>query len=317
MRFSLESRQTGGLSLLVLKDERSGTEVAILPEYGAALHAFSIRLGDEFFNVVENYASAEELKKFLPTSYKSSKLSPFPCRIDQATYVLKGRAYTFKNRFADGTAIHGLLFNKAFSVVSKSTDDEGAEILFSYEYHRDDDGYPFDYTCQVAYRLTKKHLLTVSTTVINRTDVSIPMADGWHPYFRMGAQVDELLLQFNAASKVEFNDWLIPTGNFLPYDEFTHPKKIGSLEFDNCFVLKKELQGPVCRLVNPANKLTLSFFTDQSYPYLQIYIPPSRESIAIENLSAAPDAFNNKLGLIMLEPEASQTFRVAYQLTPD
>jgi aldose 1-epimerase len=317
MNFSLESRQTGGLNLLVLKDEQSGTEAAIMPEYGAALHAFSIRIRDDLFNVIENYASAEEVKKFLPTSYKSSKLSPFPCRIDQATYILKGIEYTFKNKFADGTAIHGLLFNKPFSLVSKSGDDQGAEALFAYEYHRDDEGYPFDYTCQVSYRLTKDHLLTVSTTVINRSDVSIPMADGWHPYFRLGVPVDQLFLQFNAASKVEFNDRLIPTGKFLPYDEFAQAKKIGSLEFDNCFVLQKKLDGPVCRLLNPANKLTLSFFTDQSYPYLQIYIPPNRESIAIENLSAAPDAFNNKLGLIMLEPQASQTFRVSYQLSLD
>jgi aldose 1-epimerase len=54
---------------------------------------------------------------------------------------------------------------------------------------------------------------------------------------------------------------------------------------------------------------------ESSYPYLQLYTPPHRESIAIENLSAAPDAFNNGMGLINLEPGASATFKTAYTIS--
>ena len=35
---------------------------------------------------------------------------------------------------------------------------------------------------------------------------------------------------------------------------------------------------------------------------------PDRKSIAIENLSSAPDAFNNKIGLVVLGPDDSQAF---------
>jgi aldose 1-epimerase len=58
----------------------------------------------------------------------------------------------------------------------------------------------------------------------------------------------------------------------------------------------------------------LYFYPDRSYPYLQVYTPPHRRSIAIENLSAAPDAFNNGIGLISLGPEDSKAFQTRYRI---
>ena len=39
-----------------------------------------------------------------------------------------------------------------------------------------------------------------------------------------------------------------------------------------------------------------------AYRYLQVYTPPGRESIAIEPMTCAPNAFNNGMGLIRLDP---------------
>ena len=317
MSFSIENKQINNLNLFFLKDEISETEIAILPDYGAALHAFSINLNDKQFNVIENYKSKEEIEKILSTSYKSSKLSPFPCRINNATYNFNGKKYFFENKFIDGTAIHGLLYNKPFSATQKKTNENEASIALEYNYNKDDAGYPFDYTCTVEYILQKENLLTIKTTVTNRSDIAIPIADGWHPYFRLGDSVSHWLMQFESESIVEFDESLIPTGKLPAYDKFNLPHPIGNIQLDNCFVLKKEFKKPVCSISNPKNKLRISFFTDGSYPYLQIYIPPNRESIAIENLSGAPDCFNNKMGLILLPPGHSQIFTVSYQLSFD
>jgi len=46
-----------------------------------------------------------------------------------------------------------------------------------------------------------------------------------------------------------------------------------------------------------------------------VYTPPHRKSIAIENLSAAPDVFNNKMGLQVLEPDEQATFATIYQIS--
>jgi aldose 1-epimerase len=62
------------------------------------------------------------------------------------------------------------------------------------------------------------------------------------------------------------------------------------------------------------DKLELIITPDKSYPYLQVYIPKDRKSIAIENLSATPDAFNNGMGLIIAEPATLYSFTTTYQL---
>jgi aldose 1-epimerase len=59
----------------------------------------------------------------------------------------------------------------------------------------------------------------------------------------------------------------------------------------------------------------LAFYTNARYPYLQIYTPDHRQSIAIENLSGAPNSFNNGMGLIRMAPRQTLTFNLWYQLS--
>ena len=113
---------------------------------------------------------------------------------------------------------------------------------------------------------------------------------------------------------VEFDDQLIPTGNLVPHTRFVVPEKIGETFLDNCFQLDHTNGEPACVLQNQESGLQLRFFPGSHYPFLQIYTPPHRNSIAIENLSGAPNCFNNGMGLLLLEPGHSQTFGLAYQL---
>ncbi len=315
MRFSISHASENNLNIIVLKDEQTGSGTAILPQYGAMLHAFRLLLGGKPVNVIDNYNSAEHLEKELSASFKSSRLSPFVCRIPQGKYVFDGKEYEFQHKFIDGSAIHGLLYDKPFTVMAESADEGKASVTMQYNYQKEDAGYPYYYRCEVQYTLKADNLLQIQSTVSNLSDTVIPVADGWHPYFQLGGKIDDWLMNFHADAILEFDDNLIPTGRLLPYHTFNEPKHICNLELDNCFLLKKDYTGPACRLVNPANQLTLSFFPDAAYPYLQIYTPPRRNSIAIENLSAAPDSFNNKMGLLLLSAGDSRTFTVLYQLS--
>jgi aldose 1-epimerase len=100
----------------------------------------------------------------------------------------------------------------------------------------------------------------------------------------------------------------------LKFDDFNKERLIGQTQLDNCFVLARGGSDPVCTLFNPGSGLRISFFPDDGYPYLQIFTPPGRQSVAIENLSAAPDSFNNHMGLTLLSPGHSQTFTVNYKV---
>jgi aldose 1-epimerase len=94
----------------------------------------------------------------------------------------------------------------------------------------------------------------------------------------------------------------------LPYTAFAQGKLLKGVELDNSFVLDFVQAQPLATLYDPKKKIRISFFPGQQYPILQVYIPPHRNSIAIENLSGAPNAFNNGLGLVQLQPGASAEF---------
>ena len=316
MSFSIRHAEENNLNLVNLIDENSGTTISLLPGDGATLHAFTVRQKDGTgFNVIDNYRDAAELKKEMTRSFKGPKLSPFPCRIPDGRYSFEGKEYRFGHLFADGTAIHGLLYDKPFAVLEEKADDGSATVSMQYSYIEDDPGYPFIYTCIVRYSLHPGNVLEVTTTVTNDDSGVIPIADGWHPYWRLGGRADDWQLQFHSAAIVDFDDRLVPTGGLTQYGVFETARPLGDTFLDNCFTLKPGLVSPACELYNPASGLRVSFLPDASYPYLQIYTPNTRDSIAVENLSGAPDCFNNKMGLVLLPPGHSQIFTVRYKVS--
>src|SRR5688572_11980915 len=110
MSFSTSRVTENNLSLVRLQDNATGTIISVLPEFGALLHGFEIPLQGTAFNIIDNYSSRKDLEKELDRSYKSSKLSPFVCRIPGGKYEYAGEQFEFDKKFVDGSAIHGLLY---------------------------------------------------------------------------------------------------------------------------------------------------------------------------------------------------------------
>jgi aldose 1-epimerase len=314
MRFRITHSNQKGIQLIHLHDDELSCTVSIAPEYGAMLHAFTVNSPKGPVNIINNYSNKAELDKELALSYKSSKLSPFPCRIEKGSYQWEGEQYVFANRFPDGSAIHGLLFNKPFQIKEQKTTDFFSSALFEYEFKAEDPGYPFHYTCQVLYTLLHGQTLQIQTTLINQDTKTIPIADGWHPYFQLSDTINNCWLRFPAKGMLEFNELLIPTGKILPYQVFNASKPFGNTVLDNCFLIDPAAGQPVCEISDPESGISIRFITDEAYPYLQLYTPPDRKSIAIENLSSAPNCFNNGIGLLKLAPGETKTMTVHYSV---
>lgn len=315
MSFLIDRHTENDLDLLRLQDNASGTTISILPAYGALLHGFEVPLDEGRINIIDNYSGKVDLEQALAISYKSAKLSPFACRIPDGRYTFDEITYNFANRYSDGTAIHGLLYNQPFNLVDKFADDQQAAIRLRHHYKKTDAGFPFEYMCEVKYALHPNRALNVETTITNLTDQFIPMQDGWHPYFKLGGKINQYDLQFRSDTMLESNEQIVPTGNTIFDDTFLNGANIGNRFLDTCFLLEHEEGVPCCVLYNPVNKLQLAFYTNHRYPYLQIYTPDHRESIAIENLSAAPNSFNNGMGLITMSPRQTLSFNLWYQLS--
>jgi len=69
----------------------------------------------------------------------------------------------------------------------------------------------------------------VTTTVTNDDFGPIPIADGWHPYWRLGGRADDWQLQFHSAAIVDFDDRLVPTGGLSQYGVFETARPLGIL----------------------------------------------------------------------------------------
>jgi aldose 1-epimerase len=313
MSFNVEHTTLNGRSFIHLKND-DAFSATIVPSVGAMLHALRVKWNEEDFNVIENDSPSEISSESAGVWFKGVKLSPWPCRIPKGKYRFGKKEFKLSRMFKDGTSLHGLLYDQPFQLVDEFINEDSAGIVLRYGYEGADPGYPFTYQCEVKYAIHPGRLLEVETTILNLSDEEIPIADGWHPYFQLGGKVDEWEMNFPAISMVEFDERLIPTGLLVPYQKFNEPRVIGKTNLDNCFFLKIQEFKPICTLRNPANNLAVHFYTNPAYSYLQVFIPPHRNSIAIENLSSAPDAFNNLMGLIKLQPGNSRSFKVFYQV---
>ncbi|MGX5819642.1 aldose epimerase family protein [Chitinophaga lutea] len=309
MAFSIHHLNKDGFDLIELRDEE-GAYVQVIAGIGALLHAFVVPHKDGPLNVVDSYKDLADYRSNVTGSFKNVKLSPFACRIREAAYTWYGKDYKVQK-----SPIHGLLYDEAFTLIMEEAGDKGAVIDLEHHYRGTDPGYPFPYTCNVRYRLLPENTLEVTTTILNHHTAPIPIMDGWHPYFTTGSPVDELELQFWSTEIVEFDAKLIPTGKKLPYSEFAAAKSMKDVKLDNSFILDFGKKGLLCTLRDPKKGVSIGFQPSEAYPILQVYTPPHRRSIAIENLTGAPDAFNNGLGLVTVAPGASEQFTAAITVT--
>ena len=106
-----------------------------------------------------------------------------------------------------------------------------AFVKLQYEYSKKDEGFPFEYSCEITYRLEENNKLSISTTIINKSNEEMPLSDGWHPYFKFDQSIDNLLFKINADQILEFDDKLLPTGKIFPFNKFQTPEKLN----DRCF----------------------------------------------------------------------------------
>lgn len=312
--FSIQEKEEDGFKKIILRDDISKTYAEIIPSCGAILHAFAANTKGKFINVVESYASSDDFHEHVTNGFLGTKLSPFVCRLHKGSYHFGEKDYKIEKFYMGQSAIHGILFDQHFAVTVSTANELHASVTMQYAYRAEDAGYPFNYDCIITWQLEKENKLTVTTECINKDKGLIPMQDGWHPYFCLEDPVDDLQLEFQSREMVEFNKDLIPTNNLIPYHEFNSLKKIGSTFLDNCFKLAMGDCQPLCVLRNPKIGIEVEIHPGESYPYLQIYTPPHRRSIAIENISGTPDAFNNGMGVTTLSPGESALFKTAYKI---
>ena len=316
-QFTTLLKRQSGWDVVILEDHASNTRVEIVPFAGAILNGFEInKTVDNIpkgLNIIDGYKGLEDFKDRVHAGFRSAKLSPFVCRLKDGKYTWKGIDYKIDKFMLNGSALHGLLYDAPFNIVDTQSKDNNCSVEMEYIYKGELAGYPFPYRCRVNYILSEKNTLEIITKIQNLSSETIPITDGWHPYFQLGGNVDDYLLQIASNEILEYDDNLLPTGNYIIDNRFEEGKRIGEDKIDNGFRINKERM--VCTLFNPNNNIKIEWLNTKGYPFLQVYIPENRKSIAIENLSSAPDAFNNGIGLINLEPKELIYFQTKFMVS--
>lgn len=311
--FEISARNENGFEKILLQNPTNRLE--IIPDCGGILNAWEFNINDKWINVIQGYESKKDFEINCESKgFRSCKLSPYACRVKNGNYSFNGNTYNIGKFGFDEHNIHGLVYDLPFEIINKEIENNEARLELELFYEGQDQGFPFKYSIRVIYILNESNTLTIQTIVNNHHDKEIPMSDGWHPYFTLGGKIDEYMLQISSNKLLEFDEQLIPTGSEITYEKFQNLELIGNTFLDNCFVLNKSSSGVACTLLN-SKDIKLEIIPEKSYPYLQVFTPDHRNSIAIENLSAAPDAFNNKIGLIILKAGEERLFATTYKLS--
>ncbi len=296
--------------IIHLIDETNKTYAEVFA-FGALLNKFICTIDGKEYNVIDGYENIEDAINPKEAWFKSCKLSPFVCRLNNGKYFFNGKDYTIEKFYLAEHAIHGIVYDAEYKIVASEANIDYALVEMKYDYLGTDHGYPFPFSIQVIWKLISENKLTVATTVTHENKIAIPFCDGWHPYFKLDVSVDEAELQINSNQQIEFNETLIPTGALIIDERFHQLATLKNIQLDNCFKLKNNEE---TNCIVKGKKLKIEISSNPNYPYLQIYTPPHRKSIAIENLSAAPDAFNNKMGLMHIGPNEKFEFVATYQV---
>ncbi|MGZ8178765.1 aldose 1-epimerase family protein [Williamsia sp. SKLECPSW1] len=178
-------------------------------------------------------------------------------------------------------------------------------------------GWPFDLTLVVEYVLDEETGLTVTTTVTNTGDVRSPFALGFHTFIRAGdAPVDDCTLTFPAARYLPLDpERQLPQGDPESVDgterDFRSGRRLDGLWLDTPFTDLAVTDGRhVTTLADPEGQAT-QLWTSPGFGWAQVFtadpahdqgFPDRGRALAVEPMTAPPDALASGVDLVVLEP---------------
>ncbi|MDX1470873.1 MAG: aldose 1-epimerase [Flavobacteriaceae bacterium] len=270
--------------------EKNGAKAIINSEQGATLEYLELR----------NTIIIQPLKIPYGKSFASAIMFPFVNRVQDSTYKFKNNTFQLQKTQGFKTAIHGLIYNKRFKLINDS--ENKSEVSLYYESKGDAEGFPFKYRIEVKYKLTHSNL-TLNLKVENIDQEEFPFSIGWHPYFFVG-DLKKTSLKLNSTSKLAVDGEMMPT-HIEPFEWYDF-RSLDNTSYDDTFKTEAE------EIDLKTDRYQLKISSQPACEYIQLFIPPEREFVAIEPMTAPANAFNNKIGLKTLQPE--EEFKMEWKL---
>ncbi len=224
------------------------------------------------------------------------QLIPFAGRVRNASYSLDGAGYTLPRNDGENS-IHGFVRNMHFDSGIREDGKSAAFHVLATEA-----GYPSELDVTITMGV-ERHRFAAAYVVRNAGDRRAPLVIGSHPYF--------LFIGKWRLSHSERLERLVLTGGYFPdgtveQADFNASTDTGLMRFDDCF-----RGGGTLTLSDDEKDIVIR---RNNMQYFLIYngIYSEGRSVAIEPMTGAPDAFNNGMGLCLLDPGA--VFRCSFEI---
>ena len=280
-----------------------GNQSAVVVEVGGGLREFRV----DGFDVVDGYPLDS-----LATAARGAPLLPWPNRLRDGRYRFRGVdqqvALTEPVRH---NALHGLARWSAWRRVEHAPDHVAVELV-----QHPEPGYPFTLLYSVDYRLSAGGL-RVAVTGRNLGADPAPFGAGQHPYIRVDADlIDAARVRAPGGLRFRTDRRLIPVGDPEPvrgkYD-LRRERRLGRRALDTAFTGLVRDPDALARVVMTGRERRVTVWMDRGFEHVMLFTGDSlgpaerRRGLGVEPMTCAPNAFQNGIGLRVLEPGAAFT----------
>jgi aldose 1-epimerase len=189
------------------------------------------------------------------------------------------------HRDAGGLPIHGTMLGRAGWIVDRTSVTPAGHARLVARFDAGADGvvmssFPFPHTLGITATVSPGRLEVVTSVTASRR-ATVPVAFGWHPYFRLPDEdVADLRLHLPAWRRLELDERMLPTGASVR--ERATVRTLPPDGLDDAFALPA--RGRSMRLTGRHHALTLT--PGAGYHFAQVYNPAGSGIVALEPMVA-------------------------------
>jgi aldose 1-epimerase len=211
-----------------LEDTSSNITVSICPGFGNnafAICANGVEVLWRPFDSLEDFKARGQGRGGIPF------LAPWANRLDEHAFYASGRRFSFDMEVGNirgPVPIHGLLMRTdRWQIVDVVADDEQSSMTSRLEFFRAPlwmKQFPFAHAIEMTYRVSDG-VVAVTTRIENLSADPMPVAVGFHPYFKLSdCPRDEWTVAIGARTRWLLSEAKLPTGDTQPIERtFEHP----------------------------------------------------------------------------------------------